>query len=231
MGLFASLIGLVFSILSLVYLFKIRSDTNNNIFQQIIEPSMKEKFFYSINTTPAVNPAEVSIKCELYQNAIMNPKLTKLGDLFDLNIEDIHSKANLLLLFAILAIISMLLTVFSLVLLEKIQSYFYICLIIILAFGIMVLGFSNLVLTILFFFSFYNGDTNKFVEFLSCKNVNRNEFSDYLFAEKLKKDFTIFVIFNIINSLINSKMNQNKNSNRQKPQRNGGQNEVVVKAI
>ena len=230
-SLFSLFIGLLISIIAMIYLFKIRSDTNNNIFQQIIEPSMKEKFFYSINTTPAVNPAEVSIKCELYQNAIMNPKLTKLGDLFDLNIEDIHSKANLLLLFAILAIISMLLTIFSLVLLEKIQSYFYICLIIILAFGIMVLGFSNLVLTILFFFSFYNGDTNKFVEFLSCKNVNRNEFSDYLFAEKLKKDFTIFVIFNIINSLINSKMNQNKNSNRQKPQRNGGQNEVVVKTI
>ena len=230
-SLFSLFIGLLISIIAMIYLFKIRSDTNNNIFQQIIEPSMKEKFFYSINTTPAVNPAEVSIKCELYQNAIMNPKLTKLGDLFDLNIEDIHSKANLLLLFAILAIISMLLTVFSLVLLEKIQSYFYICLIIILAFGIMVLGFSNLVLTILFFFSFYNGDTNKFVEFLSCKNVNRNEFSDYLFAEKLKKDFTIFIIFNIINSLINSKMNQNKNSNRQKPQRNGGQNEVVVKTI
>jgi hypothetical protein len=230
-SLFSLFIGLLISIIAMIYLFKIRSDTNNNIFQQIIEPSMKEKFFYSINTTPAVNPAEVSIKCELYQNAIMNPKLTKLGDLFDLNIEDIHSKANLLLLFAILAIISMLLTVFSLVLLEKIQSHFYICLIIILAFGIMVLGFSNLVLTILFFFSFYNGDTNKFVEFLSCKNVNRNEFSDYLFAEKLKKDFTIFVIFNIINSLINSKMNQNKNSNRQKPQRNGGQNEVVVKTI
>ena len=230
-SLFSLFIGLLISIIAMIYLFKIRSDTNNNIFQQIIEPSMKEKFFYSINTTPAVNPAEVSIKCELYQNAIMNPKLTKLGDLFDLNIEDIHSKANLLLLFAILAIISMLLTVFSLVLLEKIQSYFYICLIIILAFGIMILGFSNLVLTILFFFSFYNGDTNKFVEFLSCKNVNRNEFSDYLFAEKLKKDFTIFVIFNIINSLINSKMNQNKNSNRQKPQRNGGQNEVVVKTI
>ena len=230
-SLFSLFIGLLISIIAMIYLFKIRSDTNNNIFQQILEPSTKEKFFYSINTTPAVNPAEVSIKCELYQNAIMNPKLTKLGDLFDLNIEDIHSKANLLLLFAILAIISMLLTVFSLVLLEKIQSYFYICLIIILAFGIMVLGFSNLVLTILFFFSFYNGDTNKFVEFLSCKNVNRNEFSDYLFAEKLKKDFTIFVIFNIINSLINSKMNQNKNSNRQKPQRNGGQNEVVVKAI
>ena len=230
-SLFSLFIGLLISIIAMIYLFKIRSDTNNNIFQQIIEPSMKEKFFYSINTTPAVNPAEVSIKCELYQNAIMNPKLTKLGDLFDLNIEDIHSKANLLLLFAILVIISMLLTVFSLVLLEKIQSYFYICLIIILAFGIMVLGFSNLVLTILFFFSFYNGDTNKFIEFLSCKNVNRNEFSDYLFAEKLKKDFTIFVIFNIINSLINSKMNQNKNSNRQKPQRNGGQNEVVVKTI
>ena len=230
-SLFSLFIGLLISIIAMIYLFKIRSDTNNNIFQQIIEPSMKEKFFYSINTTPAVNPAEVSIKCELYQNAIMNPKLTKLGDLFDLNIEDIHSKANLLLLFAILAIISMLLTVFSLVLLEKIQSHFYICLIIILAFGIMVLGFSNLVLTILFFFSFYNGDTNKFVEFLSCKNVNRNEFSDYLFTEKLKKDFTIFVIFNIINSLINSKMNQNKNSNRQKPQRNGGQNEVVVKTI
>ena len=108
-SLFSLFIGLLISIIAMIYLFKIRSDTNNNIFQQIIEPSMKEKLFYSINTTPAVNPAEVSIKCELYQNAIMNPKLTKLGDLFDLNIEDIHSKANLLLLFAILAIISMLL--------------------------------------------------------------------------------------------------------------------------
>ena len=99
MGLFASLIGLVFSILSLVYLFKIRSDTNDNIFKQPIVPSIKEKFFYSTNTTPAVNPADISIKCELYQESIMNPKVTMLGDVFNLNIDNIHSKANLLLLF------------------------------------------------------------------------------------------------------------------------------------
>ena len=231
-GLFSSFIGLVISISVLVYLFKIRSDTNENLFKQPIEPSLKEKFFYSTNATPAVNPADVSIKCELYQEAIMNPKVTKLEDFFYLNIENIHSKANILLLIALLTVIMLVLAFLGIFLFVMTNSVFFICLTCIIAFGNIALSISNLVLTILFLLSYYNGDTNRFVEFLSCKNVNKNEFSNYLFAEKLKKDFTIFVVLNIINLFMNSKTNTKNDSNNQQGQQQAeGQNEEVVRTI
>ena len=213
MGFFTSLIGLVFSILSLVYLFKIRSDTNDNIFKQPIVPSIKEKFFYSTNTTPAVNPADISIKCELYQESIINPKVTMLGDVFNLNIDNIHSKANLLLLFDILIVIMVILTFIIIYILIKTESNLALCLTCFVSLGNLGLCITNIVMTILFLFSYFNGDTNRFIEFLSCKNVNKNEFSDYLFAEKLKKDFTIFIVLSFINSFTNSFLNSKTDSN------------------
>ena len=90
----------------------------------------------------------------------------------------------------------------------------------------------NLVTTILFFLSYYNGDTYRFVEFLSCKNVNKNEFGNYLFAEKLKKHFTVFVVLNIINLFINSTLNTLAYANKQQQQQpNNPQQEDVVRTI
>ena len=228
---FCSFIGLIISIIALVYLFKIRSDTKEDIFQKPIEPTLKGKFFYSTNTIPAVNPAEVGIKCELYQDAIMNPKVTKLGDFFNLNIESIHSKANILLLIGALVIIMLLLTILSLFLLVQTKSLIFIFLTCIVSLGNVALIICNLVMSILFFLSYYNGDTYRFVEFLSCKNVNKNEFGDYLFAEKLKQHFTVFVVLNIINLYMNSKVNTTTNSNNQQQQQNNAQQEEVVRTI
>ena len=228
---FVSFIGLVISICVLVYLFKIRSDTKEDLFQQPIDPALKGKFFYSTNTTPAINPAEVGIKCELYQEVIMNPKVTKLGDFFNLNIESIHSKANMLLLIGILAIIMLLLTIVALFFLEQTKSLLFIFLTCILSLGNVALIICNLVVSILFFLSYYNGDTYRFVEFLSCKNVNKSEFGNYLFAEKLKTHFTVFVVLNIINLYMNSKVNTTANSNNQQQQQNNAQQEEVVRTI
>ena len=229
---FCSFIGLIISIIALVYLFKIRSDTKEDIFQQPIDPALKGKFFYSTNTTPAINPVEVGIKCELYQEAIMNPKVTKLGDFFNLNIENIHSKATILLVIFILSIIMLFLTILALYLLSQTKSLLFIFLTCILSLGNVALIICNLVVSILFFLSYYNGDTYRFVEFLSCKNVNKSEFGNYLFAEKLKKHFTVFVVLNIINLFINSTLNTLTYVNKQQQQQpNNAQQEVAVKTI
>ena len=229
---FCSFIGLIISIIALVYLFKIRLDTKEDIFQKPIDQTLKGKFFYSTNTTPSVNPAEVGIKCELYQEAIMNPKVTKLGDFFNLNIENIHSKATILLVIFILSIIMLFLTILALYLLSQTKSLLFIFLSCILSLGNVAIIICNIVTTILFFLSYYNGDTYRFVEFLSCKNVNKNEFGSYLFAEKLKKHFTVFVVLNIINLFINSTLNTLTYVNKQQQQQpNNAQQEVAVKTI
>ena len=150
----------------------------------------------------------------------MNPKVTKLGDFFELNIEKIHSRANILLLLFILMIVFLFLTFFSLFLYSKTKSLWFICLSCIVTLGNIFLVVFNFIFTILLLVAYYNGDTYRFVEFLSCKNVNREEFGNYLFAEKLKKDFTIFVILNIINLIMNSRVNSSTKTNNQKEQNN-----------
>ena len=81
---------------------------------------------------------------------------------------------------------------------------------------------ANIVIFIFLLLAFYNGDTHRFNEFLSCRNVNKNEFNDYLYAEKLNKDFNIFVILNIISLFINyqkAKSTQSNNENQQGEQK------------
>ena len=214
---FLSFIGLIISISALVYLCKIRSDTSIDVFQQPFEEGKKEKLFYPNDSSVY---SDLCLKCELYQNSIMNPKVTKLGDFFELNIEKIHSRANILLLLFILMIVFLFLTFFSLFLYSKTKSLWFICLSCIVTLGNIFLVVFNFIFTILLLVAYYNGDTYRFVEFLSCKNVNREEFGNYLFAEKLKKDFTIFVILNIINLIMNSRVNSSTKTNNQKEQNN-----------
>ena len=221
---FLSFVGLVISISALVYLCKIRSDTFVDSFQQPFEDGKKEKLFYSNDSL--INSV-VCLKCELYQNTIMNPKVTKLGDFFELNIEKIHSRANILLLLFILMIVFLFLAFFSLFLYSKTRSLWFICLSCLVTLGNLFLMVCNFIFSILLLLAYYNGDTHRFVEFLSCKNVNREEFSNYLFAEKLKKDFTIFVILNIINLTMNSRMNTPSKTNNQQEQQEQNNNQGI----
>ena len=212
-------VGFIISICALVYLFKIRMDTKVDTFKQPLETGKKEQLFYSSNTTSS---QDYGIKCELYQNAIMYSKVTKLEDVFNLNIESIHTKSTWLLLIFLFSISFLLLTLISILFLDKSNSLCALCLTCLTILVNVGLYIANIVIFIFLLLAFYNGDTHRFNEFLSCRNVNKNEFNDYLYAEKLNKDFNIFVILNIISLFINyqkAKSTQSNNENQQGEQK------------
>jgi hypothetical protein len=217
-----SLLAFAISIAAMVYLFKIRNDTALDAFQETFETGKKAKFFYSTNSTSSVQPFTIGVKCELYQDIIMNEKVTKLGDFFDLNIRSIHSKSTYLIIISVLSLCFLILSFLGLFLFNKTNSIVVICLTCIVVLANVALGILNFIIMIFLLLSFYNGDTYRFVEFLNCKNVNKDEFTPYLFAEKLKKDFTTFVILNAISLFMNyntnSSMKQNNNQQQQNEQ-------------
>ena len=219
-----SLLGLIITIAALVYLFKINSDTKEDTFQQPFVSGKKEKLFYSPNITSS---PDVSLRCEFYQEEIMNPKVNKLGDVFDLNIENIHTKSSQLLLVFFLIIAVLMLSICGIFLLVINQSLGTVCFACLLILGNYALIIINFILSILLFFSFYKSDNYRFVEFLSCKNVNQNEFSEYFFAKKLNKDFTVFIILNFVSLFLNNTSNDKKQEKNQNEQNEQSKVEVV----
>ncbi len=216
---FLSVFGLGLSIATLVYLFNIRSDTQIDTFQQPFQPGQKDKLFTFFSN---ITSADIGIKCELYEEAILSPKVKKLGDVFYLNIESIHTKSTQLLILYIVVIIALFLTILSMYCLEATQSFGALCFACLIILGNFALLILNFVLSVLMVLSFYKGDTQRFVDYLSCANVNRDEFGNYLFAEKLNKDFKIFIILNLISLFLNynssrdQKINENKEKNETK---------------
>jgi len=216
---FLSVFGLGLSIATLVYLFNIRYDTQIDTFQQPFQPGQKDKLFTFFSN---ITSADIGIKCELYEEAILSPKVKKLGDVFYLNIESIHTKSTQLLILYIVVIIALFLTILSMYCLEATQSFGALCFACLIILGNFALLILNFVLSVLMVLSFYKGDTQRFVDYLSCANVNREEFGNYLFAEKLNKDFKIFIILNLISLFLNynssrdQKINENKEKNETK---------------
>ena len=113
--------------------------------------------------------------------------------------------------------------------LEVTESFGALCFAFLMIFGNFALLILNFVLSVLMILSFYKGDTHKFTEFLSCANVNREEFGNYLFAEKLNKDFKIFIILNLI--CLFMAYNSNKNKNKKKNERKEEKNKTQVIGI
>ena len=221
---FLSVLGLALSIASLVYLFNIRADTQVDTFQQPFQPGQKDKLFTFFSN---ITSADIGIKCELYEEAILNPKVNKLGDVFYLNIESIHTKSTYLLILFIVVIIVLFLSILSIYCLEVTESFgalCFTCLIILVNFGILILNF---VLSALMILSFYQGDTHRFIEYLSCANVNREEFGNYLFVEKLNKDFKIFTILNLISLFLNYNSNRDKKITENKEKNETKRVEIV----
>ena len=216
---FLSVLGLGLSIATLVYLFNIRADTQVDTFQQPFQPGQKDKLYTFFSN---ITSADIGIKCELYEEAILSPKVKKLGDVFCLNIESIHTKSTQLLILYIVVIVALFLTILSMYCLEATQSFGALCFACLIILGNFALLILNFVLSVLMVLSFYKGDTQRFVDYLSCANVNRDEFGNYLFAEKLNKDFKIFIILNLISLFLNynssrdQKINENKEKNETK---------------
>ena len=218
------LCGLFISIGALVYLIKIRSDTKVDTFQQPFQPGQKDKLFTFYSN---ITSANIGIKCELYEEAILNPKVNKLGDVFYLNIESIHTKSTQLLILYIVVIVVLFLTILSMYCLEATQSVGALCFACLIILGNFALLILNFVLSVLMVLSFYKGDTHRFIEYLSCANVNREEFGNYLFAEKLNKDFKIFIILNLISLFLNYNSNRDKKITENKEKNETKRVEIV----
>ena len=221
---FLSVFGLGLSIATLVYLFNIRADTQVDTFQQPFQPGQKDKLYTFFSN---ITSADIGIKCELYEEAILSPKVKKLGDVFYLNIESIHTKSTQLLILYIVVIVALFLTILSMYCLEATQSFGALCFACLIILGNFALLILNFVLSVLLVLSFYKGDTQRFVDYLSCANVNREEFGNYLFAEKLNKDFKIFIILNLISSFLNYNSNRDKKINENKEKNETKRVEIV----
>ena len=190
------------------------SDTNYDAFQQPFTSGEKEILFYTKDTNPSINPSRINIKCQMYQNAIMNPKISKLGQIFNLNIELIHEKIT-----SILIIIGLLLIM---------VGFYFICLkisirrqntsirwlILILIIGGFILVIAMFILLYKVIAIFYKSDMIQFIEFMNCKNVNRDGFGNYLYAENLYGHFIWFVIMIFLHIIVNVVPSQN-NKNEQ----------------
>ena len=225
------LFGFVISICSIVYLFKISSDTKKDFFHQPFEYGKKEKLFYPMNLSSVALTDKV-IKCELYQEAIMNPKVNKLGVVFNLNIKNIHKRITQLIIIFFLVIVFLFLPLLMLYLYSKTKSAFIFVFAYIILLANLILYLANFIITILLVVDFYKGDTYRFLDFLECKNVNKDELNNYLFAKKLKNDFIIFIILNIVSSMMNYKSNEfapsNNRQRRRQNEQSGEQPSIVV---
>ena len=210
-----SFISLALTIIVLVSLFSIRTDTATNPFAKQFEPGEKEHFFYDLKTNPLILPIEIGVKCQMYQNTIMDPNVTKLGDVFKLDIDIIHDKINSLIIIAIMSFVFLIFYFICLVISMKTRSLTLICLSCIMVIASLGFAIANLILLYKLIVTYYYSDMNQFIEFLQCKNVIREGFNKYLFVENLHKHVATFIIYSIIQIVWNLSSNQSTNNNSQ----------------
>ena len=210
-----SIIGLSITILLFISIFHILSYTKADLSQERFSKGEKDNFFYTKDSNPLINFYDIGFKCEMYQNAIMNPKTEKLGDIFKLNIKLINEKINSLLIVVILSFVFLVFYLVCLAISISKKSLSFVCLSCIMI--IVSVGFSvaNFILLYKVIMDFYNSDMNQFMEFLKCKNVNREGFIKYLYVEDLHKNIATFIIYSIIQIIWNLGSNQNTNNNSQ----------------
>ena len=208
-----------FSAASIVLIFLIRSETSKNYFNEQLTQEEKNKFFYNPGTNPLIQPSEIGIKCQMLQNTIMDEKVTKLGDVFELNIEIIHEKTGALIGIWFTSIISIIFFNNSLYRALRSQSVYFICL----SFCFIIIDFILPILNYYFLYklilAFNYNDMNQFIQFLKCENVVREGFSKYLYVEKLHYYIAFFIICSMVD--IGFKLcGNNNNTNENRIQRN-----------
>ena len=224
---FGSLIVLIVSIFTLYFVICISQDTKIDTFQQPFDKGEKEILFYSPNPDPLINSLEFNLKCELYKENIMNPKVTKLGDIFNINIELIHNQVIWLIIIYILVIILLLLFFLFTIISVKKQNLYFACLSCCTILATVILAIINMILIYRFFITFYKSDISNFVEFLSCKNVKIEAFSKHFYVKDLDYHFTRFIIFGIITILLSTNSRKENNENNKQQNQNNNDIELV----
>ena len=148
-------------------------------------------------------------QCRSYEYSIKDGK--KLNEVFKLNVSGIHEMAMGLIGVVVISFAVLVLILFlscgaacgTLCCGENAAFILLPCVPV-----IMIIGFGSgitcLVLFIILCVRYYGGDTNKYVEFLDCYNVNKNKFSEkFKDIEELKSDFTVFMVLCIIYLVLN----------------------------
>ena len=202
----------------IVLVFLIRSDTSKNYFNEQLTQEEKNIFFYNTETNPLLQPSEIGIKCQMYQNIIMDERVTKLGDVFNLNIELIHDKTTALL---ILWISCLIFTIFCMICFFaniRTQNVTIICLSCCMLIGSFIFAIANFILLYKLILAFYYSDMNQFVQFLKCRNVVREGFSKYLYIEDLHYHIALFILCSIVQ--MGMQFNNNNDENRRERNNN-----------
>ena len=203
----------------IVLVFLIRSDTSKNYFNEQLTQEEKNIFFYNTETNPLLQPSEIGIKCQMYQNIILDERVTKLGDVFNLNIELIHDKTTALL---ILWISCLIFTIFCMICFFaniRTQNVTIICLSCCMLIGSFIFAIANFILLYKLILAFYYSDMNQFVQFLKCRNVVREGFSKYLYIEDLHYHIALFILCSIVQMGMQLS-NNNKDENRRERNNN-----------
>ena len=211
-----SILSFALTIAVIVFIFLIRSDTSKNYFNEQLTQEEKNKLFYNPGNNPLIQPSEIGIKCQMFQNAIMDEKVTKLGDVFNLNIELIHDKTTSLL---ILWICCLTFTIFYLVCFFiniRSQNMTIICLSCCILIGSFIFAIANLIFLYKLILAFYYSDMNQFVQFLKCRNVIREGFNKYLYIEDLHYHIALFIICSLAQMGISLSNNDNNEKRRQR---------------
>ena len=200
----------------IVLVFVIRSDTSKNYFNEQLTQEEKNIFFYNTETNPLLQPSEIGIKCQMYQNIIMDERVTKLGDVFNLNIELIHDKTTALL---ILWISCLIFTIFCMICFFaniRTQNVTIICLSCCMLIGSFIFAIANFILLYKLILAFYYSDMNQFVQFLKCRNVVREGFSKYLYIEDLHYHIALFILCSIVQMGMQLSNNNNDENRRER---------------
>ena len=200
----------------IVLVFLIRSDTSKNYFNEQLTREEKNIFFYNTETNPLLQPSEIGIKCQMYQNIIMDERVTKLGDVFNLNIELIHDKTTALL---ILWISCLIFTIFCMICFFaniRTQNVTIICLSCCMLIGSFIFAIANFILLYKLILAFYYSDMNQFVQFLKCRNVVREGFSKYLYIEDLHYHIALFILCSIVQMGMQVSNNNNDENRRER---------------
>ena len=196
-------VNLLFCIFTYIYLFIVYKDSEKDPSKIQFGFGEKENFFKTMDKTPGL---QFDNDCYYYQDLIMEPKIQKLEDFFEFNIESIHKGSIILLFFLfyfilILSLISLNIFLFGLsfifpsflkaipivFMLINIFSRFDRC-----------LGCINLIAFIHIIHAYYSSDINSYYDFLSCDNINIAGFKKYKSIENLKYDFPRFMVLNIV---------------------------------
>ena len=223
---FELILSIVVSICTIYYAFCIFKNTSKDTFQQPFVEGEKESLFYDPSTNPIINSLESNLKCELFRDAIMNPKVKKMGDFFYVNIGDIHDKITsfliIYIIFTIIIIVFFFLSFFSSKLNIVCLGGFTCCIVM----AIFVLIFTYLVVIYKILIQLYKSDIYNFVNLLSCKNINREAFGKHLYVEELQDHFSKLLFFCFLGLLLNKSSN-NSNQNNSQEQKNQNEIELV----